>query len=155
MAPPVRVKTGGLRGQAAAERGPLYLTVNGLIVEVQPPDSPASRKLLVAKRSPGWITSDAISSAVGTKSPELQNRCAFRFLPSPARELRSENLRTICQYLFLGHRYPSVYNLIDIDSPQSIPYVGGYFSRLDGRCTSLRIATASRRAQLSLPVGGT
>jgi hypothetical protein len=35
MAPAVRVETGGLRGQAAAERGPLYLTGNGLPVAMR------------------------------------------------------------------------------------------------------------------------
>ena len=31
--------------------------------------------------------SNAISRAVGTERPELQNRCAFRFFPSATRDL--------------------------------------------------------------------
>jgi len=55
MAPPVRVETGGLRGQGAAERGPLYLKGNGL------PEAMRSRQpgLEVAEVTPhparvGW-----------------------------------------------------------------------------------------------------
>ncbi len=35
MALPVRVETGGLRGQAAAERGPLDLTGNSLFADMR------------------------------------------------------------------------------------------------------------------------